>query len=71
MNDNELELQERSDAEDVDVTAPARVFDLTLTFEPEGIKIDLKSNLSPLEQLGAIDIFRQHVLNSAMGTPQS
>lgn len=44
-----------------------RVLDLKLTFLQEGIKIDLKSNLSALEQLGAIEIFKAHVLASALG----
>lgn len=44
-----------------------RVLDLKLTFMQEGIKIDLKSNLSALEQLGAIEIFKAHVLASALG----
>lgn len=68
MNSEELELVREPAAE----PAPqARVLDLKVTFKPEGVEIDLKSNLSPLEQLGAIDIFRQHVLSSAIGSGQS
>lgn len=68
MNSEGLELVREPAAE----PAPqARVLDLKLTFEPDGVKIDLKSNLSPLEQLGAIDFFRQHVLSSAIGSGQS
>lgn len=40
---------------------------LTLTFTVDGVKIDVSSNLSPLEQLGAIEIFKAHLLTSSLG----
>lgn len=46
----------------------ARTFGLTLTFTEEGVKIDVRSNLTPLEQLGAIEIFKAHLLASALGS---
>lgn len=45
-----------------------RILGLTLTFTEEGVKIDVKSNLTALEQLGAIEIFKAHLLASALGT---
>lgn len=47
--------------------APERVLALTLTFSEEGVKIDVKSNLTALEQLGAVEIFKAHLLSSALG----
>lgn len=75
MNSEGLELL-RTEATD-DATPPdndalqlpapqSRVFELKMTFEPEGIKIDAKTNLNPLEQLGAVSIFHQYVLSSAL-----
>lgn len=46
--------------------ATERVLALTLTFTLEGVKIDVKSNLMALEQLGAIEIFKAHLLASAL-----
>jgi hypothetical protein len=47
--------------------SPDRVLALTLTFSTEGVKIDVKSNLTALEQLGAVEIFKAHLLSSALG----
>lgn len=44
-----------------------RKFSVNLTFTEEGVKIDVSSNLSPLEQLGAIEIFKAHLLSSSLG----
>lgn len=44
-----------------------RTFGVTLTFTEDGVKIDVRSNLTPLEQLGAIEIFKAHLLTSALG----
>lgn len=47
--------------------AADRKLALTLTFTVDGVKIDVSSNLSPLEQLGAIEIFKAHLLTSSLG----
>lgn len=51
----------------VEETPSAREFNLKLTFTEEGVKIDVRSNLSALEQLGATEIFKAHLLASALG----
>lgn len=66
MNDELIVPQEQVD----DAPESARQFELRLTFTADGVKIDLKSNLSPLEQLGAIEIFKAHVLSSALGNKE-
>ena len=48
---------------------PGRQLNVTLTFTEDGVKIDVKSNLSALEQLGAIEVFKAHLLSSALGSP--
>jgi hypothetical protein len=45
-----------------------RTIGLTMTFTEEGVKLDVRSNLTALEQLGAIEIFKAHLLASALGT---
>lgn len=49
-----------------EVTADRKLA-LTITFTVDGVKIDVSSNLSPLEQLGAIEIFKAHLLTSSLG----
>lgn len=57
------------ETEEQELTVPARQLNVTLTFTEEGVKIDVKSNLSALEQLGAIEVFKAHLLSSALGSP--
>lgn len=49
-----------------EVTADRKLA-LTVTFTVDGVRIDVSSNLSPLEQLGAIEIFKAHLLTSSLG----
>lgn len=44
-----------------------KMLNVGLTFTEEGVKIDVRSNLAALEQLGAIEIFKAHLLASALG----
>lgn len=72
IHDHEIPEDSMPDSEqpesiDANEALPTKMLNLKITFTPEGVKIDLSSNLSPLEQLGAIDIFRQHILQSALG----
>lgn len=53
--------------EEQEELAADRKLAITLTFTSEGVKIDVSSNLSPLEQLGAIEIFKAHLLTSSLG----
>jgi hypothetical protein len=71
---NEENLIQLPDGVQVESTEPAtdengldRVLEVNLTFKQEGIKIDVRSNLTALEQLGAIEIFKAHLLASALG----
>lgn len=45
-----------------------RTLAVTMTFTEEGVKLDVRSNLSAMEQLGAIEIFKAHLLASALGS---
>jgi hypothetical protein len=45
-----------------------RTLGVTMTFTQEGVKLDVRSNLTALEQLGAIEIFKAHLLASALGS---
>lgn len=51
-------------------TAPTneKMLNVSLTFTEEGVKIDVRSNLMALEQLGAMEIFKAHLLASALGS---
>jgi hypothetical protein len=44
-----------------------RKFAVELIFTTEGVKINVSSNLTALEQLGAIEIFKAHLLASSLG----
>jgi hypothetical protein len=48
-----------------------RKFVLDMTFDEQGIHIDTRTNLSPLEQLGAIEIFKMNILNQSMSSKES
>lgn len=45
-----------------------RTLAVTMTFTEEGVKLDVRSNLAAMEQLGAIEIFKAHLLASALGS---
>lgn len=62
---NEIILPEG--AETGETPAPERKLEVCLTFTPDGVKIDVSSNLNPLEQLGAMEIFKAHLLASSLG----
>ena len=68
---SEIILPDSVDAPEVEhqETVAGRQLNLMLTFTEEGVKIDVKSNLSALEQLGAIEVFKAHLLSSALGSP--
>lgn len=69
---SEIILPDSVDAPEVEQqeqAVPGRQLNVMLTFTEEGVKIDVKSNLSALEQLGAIEVFKAHLLSSALGSP--
>jgi hypothetical protein len=69
---SEIILSDSVDAPEVEQQEqafPGRQLNVMLTFTEEGVKIDVKSNLSALEQLGAIEVFKAHLLSSALGSP--
>jgi hypothetical protein len=73
MSDDIIQLPENVKQDDqfdpvIPTPSTERTLGLTLTFTQEGVKIDVRSNLSALEQLGAIEIFKAHLLSSALGT---
>jgi hypothetical protein len=58
-----------------DAEAPAqkaeRKFVLDMTFSEEGIQIDTRTNLTPLEQIGCVEIFKSSILNQNMPAKES
>jgi len=50
-----------------EVSSVERKLGIELIFTTEGVKINVSSNLTALEQLGAIEIFKAHLLASSLG----
>jgi len=73
MDEKNLNLIEAVDEavlqEAVDSAMPVvdRSLTVKMTFKEEGLGLEISSNLSALEQLGAIEIFKAHLLASALG----
>jgi hypothetical protein len=48
-----------------------RAFRLHIEFTPEGVQMQVNTNLSPLEQLGAIELWKTNVLDEITGKKKS
>lgn len=44
-----------------------RVFNLKIEFTQEGVSMNVSTNLSPLEQLGVIDLWKTNILDELTG----
>lgn len=56
-------------AEEAAKEIPARKFTLEMVFTNAGIEINTQTNLTPLEQLGAVELFKTNILNNTV-TPK-
>lgn len=56
-------------AEETATEMPARKFTLEMVFTNSGIEINTQTNLTPLEQLGAVELFKANILNNTV-TPK-
>lgn len=53
-------------AEEATKEIPARKFTLEMVFSTTGIEINTQTNLTALEQLGAVELFKMNILNNAV-----
>lgn len=56
--------------EEVEETAPKpvnRIFHLKIEFAEEGVSMNVSTNLTPLEQLGVIELWKTNVLDELTG----
>lgn len=65
------EFSEVSNEAEAPVQKQERKFVLDMTFSEEGIQIDTRTNLTPLEQIGCVEIFKSSILNQNMTPKES
>lgn len=70
---SEIVNAEYSEVEQPEQEQPSvnRAFRLHVEFTPEGVQMQVNTNLSPLEQLGAIELWKTNVLDEITGKKKS
>lgn len=70
---SEVVNAEYSEVEQPEQEQPSqnRAFRLNVEFTPEGVQMQVNTNLSPLEQLGAIELWKTNILDEITGKKKS